>query len=63
MQLVLSIGDKVLDRMAIKPDLIGDTDYIAAMQRLLLVKNGLALLAHLQEPTFYFEAPSSMDKK
>ena len=63
MQLVLAVGDKVLDRFQINPELIESQDYIEAMQRLMLIKNELAVLAHLQEPIFYIEVQSGKDHK
>jgi hypothetical protein len=63
MELVLSIGDKVLDRIPLKAELTGDDEYMTAMQRLLLVKHELAIIAHQQDPIFYIEASSGMGKQ
>lgn len=61
MQLVLSVGDKVIDAVPLQRELIGDTEYLAAKRRLLAAKNELTLLAYVQEPTFYIEAVSGVN--
>ena len=60
MQLVLSIGSKVLDRVDIKPELAFDEEYLDSLRIAMLVKNELTLLAFLQEPSFYIEVSSRM---
>lgn len=60
MQLVLSIGSKVLDRVDIKPELATNEEYLDALRIAMLVKHELTLLAFLQEPSFYLEVSSSM---
>lgn len=61
MQLVLCVGEKLFDVIPIKKELASDTDYMAAMKRLLMVKHELKLLAYLQQPTFYIRAASAMN--
>ena len=63
MQLVLCVGDKELDRITLNQEIVNDQDYINSMQRLLIVKNELALLAFQKDPIFYIEAPSGMGNK
>lgn len=45
MQLVLSVGNKVLDRVDIKPDLSKDEVYLQLIRRLLIVKNELSIIS------------------
>jgi hypothetical protein len=61
MQLVLTIGNKVLDIIAIDPKLAKDDDFLCAMKRLLIAKHELAIIAHQQEPVFYLQAPSKIN--
>ena len=63
MQLVLSIGDKVLDVVPLQPEKVKADGYLAALCRLLVVKHELTILAHLREPTFYIEVSSTMGNK
>lgn len=63
MQLVLSIGDRVLDRVELKADLASNDDYLYSMRRLLITKKELAIIALQQEPVFYIEAVSGFGRK
>ena len=58
MQLVLSVGGKVLDTVELKKEFFKDEDYIYALRRLLLFKHKLAILALLTPPEIYIEVPS-----
>lgn len=63
MQLVLSVGSKVLDRVAIKPELSKDEEYLQSVRRLLTIKNELSIIALQEDPTFYIEAESQINKR
>ena len=60
MQLVLSVGGRVLDRVELKQEFSKDEDYIDAQKRLLLAKHELAIIALLTPPEFYIEVSSRL---
>lgn len=62
MQLVLSIGGKVLDRVGLDNALYQDEDYLQSFTRLLLTKNELSILALKEAPVFYIEVPSKSNR-
>jgi hypothetical protein len=58
MQLVLSVGIKVLDRIKLNPAKVKDEDYLQAQKRLLITKHELSIAALQAKPVFYMEAAS-----
>ena len=63
MQHVLSVGNKVLDRVELKPDLLNDEEYLQSVRRLLIVKNELSIIALQVDPIFYIEAESQLNNR
>jgi hypothetical protein len=63
MQLVLSVGNKVLDRVEIRPDLSKNDDYLQSVRRLLITKNELFIIALQKDPTFYIEVESQLNTR
>ncbi len=61
MQLVLSVGNKVLDRVELRADLSNDDEYLHSVKRLLIIKNELFIIALQDEPTFYIEVASKIN--
>jgi hypothetical protein len=60
MQLILSIDDKVLDKVTINARRTKDGDYLQAQKRLLLFKHQLSIIALKGQPVFYLTAGSKM---
>ncbi|RYY00896.1 MAG: hypothetical protein EOO53_20800 [Gammaproteobacteria bacterium] len=60
MQLILSVGDKVLDKVTINAGRTKEGDYLQAQKRLLLFKHQLSILALNGQPVFYLIAGSKM---
>ncbi|NTS43121.1 hypothetical protein HRG84_19705 [Flavisolibacter sp. BT320] len=60
MQLILSVGDKVLDKVTINARRTKEGDYLPAQKRLLLFKHQLSILALKGQPVFYLLASSKM---
>jgi hypothetical protein len=58
MQLVLSVGRKVLDRIKLNPAKVKDEDYLQAQKRLLITKHELSIAALQGKAVFYMEAAS-----
>ena len=63
MQLVLSVGSKVLDRIKLNPDFSKDEDYIDAQKRLLITKHELSIIALQAQPVFYIEVHSKINTR
>lgn len=63
MQIVLSVGNKVLDKIPINVQRSKNQDYINAQKRLLLNKHKLSIAALRDEPSFYLEAYSKINEK
>ena len=61
MQLVLSVGLKVLEKVLLNTNRSKDKDYIHAQKRLLLTKHGLSIAALKGAPIFYIEAFSKVN--
>ncbi|NTS42747.1 hypothetical protein HRG84_17745 [Flavisolibacter sp. BT320] len=60
MQLILSVDDKVLDKVTINSRRTKDGDYLQAQKRLLLFKHQLSIIALKGQPVFYLIAGSKM---
>ncbi|RYZ82568.1 MAG: hypothetical protein EOP04_21780 [Proteobacteria bacterium] len=60
MQLILSIDDKVLDKVTINARRTKDGDYLQAQKRLLLFKHQLSIIALKGQPVFYLSAGSKI---
>lgn len=60
MQLILSVDDKVLDKVTINARRTKEGDYLQAQKRLLLFKHQLSILALKGQPVFYLIAGSKM---
>lgn len=58
MQLVLSLEDKVLERVDIEPVLAKNDSYLTALQNAMLKKHRQRLLAPRRRYFFYLEAAS-----
>ena len=60
MQLILSVDEKVLDKVTINSRRTKDGDYLQAQKRLLLFKHQLTIAALKGQPVFYLVAGSKM---
>ena len=60
MNLVLSVGNKVLAITPIDASRMYDTDYLQARKRLLKVIHRFSILALKEEPVFYLSVRSKM---
>lgn len=62
MQLVLSLGGKVLERVEIKPALAKNDNYLTAFQQAMLKKHKPRLLSPRSRHSFYLEALSKIGR-
>lgn len=60
MQLILSVDNKVLDKVTINARRTKEGDYLQAQKRLLLFKHQLSIIALKGQPVFYLIAGSKM---
>ena len=62
MHLFMVIGDDIIDSVPVEPHRCKQPVYLEAMQRCLKMKHVDLLLNAKQTPSFYLQAPSSMNK-
>lgn len=61
MELVMAIGNDVLEKLIVDPEDLKDDVYQHLLKTELIKKHSLAIAVHQQEPRFYLQAPSEMD--
>lgn len=59
MHLVMAIGEKILERMAVDGTLLKDQEYLEACRVIIGNKHWLTVTAYQEKPQFYLEVASA----
>jgi N-dimethylarginine dimethylaminohydrolase len=61
MRLFLSVGDRVIDSVAVEPMRVKEDGYLHTLRSLLYIKNELALIALQAQPNYFIQVRSGTD--
>lgn len=63
MHFVMTIGEKIIERIEVRRDLARDEEYLLALQNMLSDKHWLLIAAYQREPNFYLQVAASQNNE